>query len=148
MARSYYSTVFDESADRVWSAIRDFGNYTLWVDGVDEVRIEDGKSGDTVGAVRNVRMGETRIRQRLIAHSDRDRSYSYELCEPFRFPVKNGVATIRVTPAVDGDKAFVEWWLTFDGALEELARWTAFFARSFATWLGSLRRHLGRAGNR
>jgi hypothetical protein len=47
MARSYYSTVFDESADRVWSAIRDFGNYTLWVDGVDEVRIEDGKSGDT-----------------------------------------------------------------------------------------------------
>ena len=27
MAKSYYSTVFDQSADAVWNVIRDFNNY-------------------------------------------------------------------------------------------------------------------------
>jgi hypothetical protein len=144
MARSYYSTVFAQPAGDLWAVLRDFGNYTLWVDGVDESRIEEGKSGDAVGAVRNIRMGETRVRQRLIAHSDADRSYSYEFLEPFRFPVRDFVATIRVTPIVDGNRAFVEWWVTFDCAENERDHWTAFFARSFAGWLESLRRHLAR----
>ena len=49
-------------------------------------------------------------------------------------------ATIRVTPVVDGDRAFVEWDATFDceaGRREEL---TAFYRNAFATWLGSLDR--------
>ena len=33
MAKSYYSTVFDQSADAVWNVIRDFNNYPVWVDG-------------------------------------------------------------------------------------------------------------------
>ncbi len=142
MARSYYSTIFEQPADRVWSLIRDFGNYTLWVDSVDESHIEDDRSGDAVGAVRSVRMGETRIRQRLLAHSDRDRFYSYEFCGPPRFPVRNFEATIRVTPVVDGGRAFVEWWATFDCAADEYDRWTNFFGESFGGWLASLRRRL------
>jgi Polyketide cyclase / dehydrase and lipid transport len=135
VARSYYSTVFTQPAGEIWAVLRDFGNYTIWVDGVDESRIEEGKSGDAVGAIRNIRMGETLVRQRLLAHSDRDRFYSYEFCEPFRFPVQNFIATIRVTPIVDGERSFIEWWVTFDCAAEQLAR-------SFAGWLESLRRHL------
>jgi hypothetical protein len=27
VARSYYSTIFDRSADEIWSHIRDFGDY-------------------------------------------------------------------------------------------------------------------------
>jgi hypothetical protein len=42
MARSYYSTLFDVPAHVVWSQIRDFDNYTVWVDGVDESAMEDG----------------------------------------------------------------------------------------------------------
>ena len=64
MAKSYYSTVFEQPAADIWAVLRDFGNYTVWVDGVDESRIEDGKSGDAVGAIRNIRMGETLVRQR------------------------------------------------------------------------------------
>lgn len=86
MPTAYYSTVFDRPADRVWATIRDFGNYTVWVDGVDETTIEGGRSGDAVGAVHGVRMGDVRIRQRLLAHSDLSRSYSYAFCEPLRFP--------------------------------------------------------------
>jgi len=29
-------------------------------------------------------------------------------------PVENLQATLRVTPVVDGEHAFVEWWVTFD----------------------------------
>ena len=82
--------------------------------------------------------------RRSCANGDAKRFYSYEFCEPFRFPVQNFVATIRVTPIVDGDRAFVEWWVTFDCATEEQDYWRAFFARSFRGWLESLRRNLAR----
>jgi hypothetical protein len=121
--------VLDETANVTWSIIRDFGNYTLWVDGVDESGIEEGRPGDAVGAVRNIRIGDTRFRQRLLAHSDRDRSYTYEFCEPCPFLVRDYSATI-------------EWRANFDCAGDEQGHWTGFFARGFATWLGSLRRHL------
>jgi hypothetical protein len=57
MAKAYYSTVFEQPAPEVWKIIRDFNNYPVWVDGAGESRIEDGKSGDTVGAIRNVLKG-------------------------------------------------------------------------------------------
>lgn len=142
MACASYSTVFDMSAARLWAALRDFGNYRLWVDGVDESEVEDGRPGDAVGAVRRVRMGETEIRQRLLAHSDIERSYSYEFCGEGRYPVRDFRATIRVTPIIDGDRAFVEWWASFDAVGEDREHWTRFFGDAFASWLKSLRRHL------
>ena len=51
--------------------------------------LSKGKSGDAVGAIRNVRIGDTCIRQRLLAHSDLDRSYTYGFCEPSPYPVRN-----------------------------------------------------------
>src|SRR5467141_733973 len=54
MARAYYSTVFEQRACDVWNMIRDFNNYSIWVRGEGFSEIEDGKSGDTVGAVRRV----------------------------------------------------------------------------------------------
>ena len=53
-------------------------------------------------------------------------------------------ATLRVTPVVDGNRAFVEWWTTFDCDLERQNERTAFFRDAFAGWLESLRRHLER----
>lgn len=145
MARSYFSTTFDRPAGEVWAVIRDFGAYDVWLPEVDECAIEDGRPGDAVGAVRSVRIGDERIRQRLVAHSDVERSYAYEFCEP-RFPsVLDYQATIRVTPVVDGDRAFVEWWATFDCPTGERDRWRASFAESFAGWLGSLRGRLAAA---
>jgi hypothetical protein len=63
MAKAYYSTVFERSAADVWKTVRDFNNYKVWVDGAGESAIEDGKSGDTVGAVRNVLYQERWIRR-------------------------------------------------------------------------------------
>jgi hypothetical protein len=109
MAKAYYSTVFEHSAPAVWKIVRDFNNYAVWVGGAGESTIEDGKSGDTVGAVRNVLYQQRRIRQRLLAQSDVERSQTYEFAGTPTLPVSGYQATLRITPVVDGDRAFVEW---------------------------------------
>jgi Polyketide cyclase / dehydrase and lipid transport len=142
MAKAYYSTVFAQSADDIWNAIRDFNNYPIWVDGAGDSKIEDGKSGDAVGAVRDVLYRGQRIRQRLVALSDAERSQVYEFCGAAPMPVQHYRATLKITPIVDGGRGFVEWWATFDCAPERLDEWAAFFRDAFAGWLGSLRRYL------
>lgn len=54
------------------------------------------------------------------------------------------MATIRVTPVTDGNRAFVESWATFDRSADEHERWTAHFERGFAGWLVSLHKSLTR----
>ena len=95
MAKAYYSTVLAQSADDIWNVIRDFNNYPVWVEGAGESKIEDGKSGDTVGAVRNVLYQGRRIRQRLVALSDLDRSQVYEFCGEAPMPVQHYRATLE-----------------------------------------------------
>ncbi|MGA7789576.1 MAG: SRPBCC family protein [Xanthobacteraceae bacterium] len=148
MAKAYYSTVFAQSADDIWSVIRDFNNYPVWVDGAGASEIECGKSGDAAGAVRNVLYQGRRIRQRLLALSDIERSQVYEFCGDAPMPVERYRATLRVTPIIDGERGLVEWWATFDCAPERHDEWTAFFRNAFAGWLSSLRRRLdGRGGS-
>jgi Polyketide cyclase / dehydrase and lipid transport len=139
MARAYYSTVFEQTAADVWKIIRDFNNYPVWVGGAGESAIEDGKSGDTVGAVRNVLYRERHVRQRLLAHSDAERSQTYEFAGPPTLPVTDFQATLRVTPVIDGDRAFVEWWATFDCEAASRDELTATLRASFEKWLESLR---------
>jgi len=139
MARSYYSLVLEDSADAVWSVIRPFEHYA-WAGVQSETVIEDGKRGDQVGAVRRVTVGARVLRQRLRAHSDLERSYSYEFAEAPPFPVCNYLATLRVTSVVETGGAFVEWWANFDCATDELDRWTTHFEQQgFAVWLAALR---------
>ena len=139
MAKAYYSTVFEHKAADVWKIIRDFNNYPVWVGGAGESEIEDGKSGDTVGAVRNVLYQERRIRQRLLAQSDVERSQTYEFAGGSTLPVTGFQATLRVTPVIDGDRAFVEWWATFDCEVASRDELTGTLQGSFEKWLESLR---------
>lgn len=142
MAKAYYSTVFEQSAPQVWEIIRDFNNYPVWVDGAGESRIEDGKSGDTVGAIRNVLYMERRIRQRLLAQSDVERSQTYEFCAAPSLPLTDFQATLRITPVVDGDRAFVEWWATFDCDPARRGELIGRLQGWFGKWLESLRKSL------
>ena len=139
MAKAYYSTVFEQPAAEVWKIIRDFNNYSIWVQGEGFSEIEDGKSGDTVGAVRSVHFRGMHIRQRLLAHSDVERSQTYEFCGAPALPVTDYQSTIRVTPIVDGERAFVEWSATFDCDAGGRSELTATLAGSFEKWLESLR---------
>ncbi|QBD80758.1 SRPBCC family protein [Ktedonosporobacter rubrisoli] len=142
MARAYYSTVFEQPAEQIWSIVRDFGNYAIWGEGCGESHIEEGKTGESVGAVRNIRNEKSVIRQRLLAQSDRERTQTYEFCEPLPFPIRNYEASIRVTPITDSKRAFVEWWASFDCEPGEYEHWTTFFSTSFAGWLEALRQRV------
>ena len=142
MTKAYYSTVFEQPAEDICAIVRDFNNYSVWLADT-ESRIENGKSGDAIGAIRNVRIADRTIRQRLLAHSDIDRVQTYAFCDAAPFPVENYQATLRITPIVDGNRSFVEWWATFDCRPEDHVGWTHYFAHEgFAKWLESLRRHL------
>ena len=145
MTTSYCSTVLQHPADRVWAVLRDFNGLATWFSGaVSESHIEDGLSGLTIGAVRSFQMGDSRIRERLRALSDIDRSYSYEFCEPAPFPVTGYLATVKVTPVSDAGHALVEWWADFDCAPDERGHWKGFFAGEvFAPALGGLREYFG-----
>src|SRR4029434_150400 len=124
------------------NVIRDINNYPVWVDGAGESEIEAGKRGDAVGAVRNVLYQGKRIRQKLLAMSDVDRSQTYEFADAGTMPVQNYRATLRLTPIVDGDRTFVEWWATFDCEPDRREERVGFFRESFARWLGSVRREV------
>jgi len=142
MARSYYSIALDYSADEVWAVIRPFDHYS-WAGVESETIIEGGRAGDQVAAIRRVSVGDKIIRQKLLAHSDLDRCYTYALCDPAPFPVRNYVATIRVAPIAESNGSFVEWWATFDCAADEYDRWTNHFEQEgFAKWLAALRRFM------
>jgi hypothetical protein len=154
MAKVYYSSVLDQPADAVWAMIRDFNNYPAYIDDVSESQIEDGKAGDAVGAVRNFVYAGLRVRQRLLALSDVERSFSYGSCEPFAFmgsedgesvgPI-DYEGTLRVTPIIATGQSLVEWWVSFDGGAADRAQWTAFFAAGLRHWTASLGSHVGGA---
>ncbi len=142
MARASFSTVFDRTAADIWAKVREFGDYALWVDHVDESTIEGDRPGDAVGAVRRARMGARVIRQRLLAHSDLERTYVYEFADAPPPPLASYRATIRVTKVTDGDRAFVEWWADFDVAPAEIDHWRGVYAAAFAGRREFLRRRL------
>jgi uncharacterized membrane protein len=138
MMKVLYSTTFQETADQVWAIIRDFNSYPVWVASVTDSYIEDGKTGDTVGAIRNFAESGIRIRQRLIALSDLDRSYVYESCGTLG-AITWYQGTARVTPIVDGNRAFLEWSIIFDCPAEERANCVKNLEEAMPQWFESLR---------
>jgi hypothetical protein len=147
VARSYASTVINAPADEVWARIRDFDGLATWHSGlIKKSAIEDGRSGDQVGCVRGLWLGDgTHIREQLLTHSDDERSYTYNFLKT-PFDVDNYLCTLRVTPITDGGGSFVEWWTVFDCNRDEQAHWTAFFANEvFQGGFDALKGHFGDA---
>ena len=147
MARAYYSTTFRERAEEIWEIVRNFNNYPVWVGGAGESEIEDGKSGDAVGAIRSVHYEGRHIRQRLLALSDVERSQTYAFCGTPSLPVTGFKATLRIFEIVDGGGAFVEWWADFDCEEARREELCATLSTWFGSWLESLRTSL-RTGTR
>ncbi len=140
--------VLDHPATEVWGVIRPFDHYA-WAGIESTTTIEDNKSGDQVGAVRRVSFGGNVIRQRLLAHSDVECSYSYCFCETAPFPVQDYEATLRVSPVTADNRSFVEWWATFDCAADERDKWVKYFElQGFAKWLAALRHFMAQRTTR
>jgi hypothetical protein len=147
--QAYYSQILDRPAPMVWEVVRDFNSYPIWVNGVEDSHIEDDLSGTAVGAVRNFAIGGARTRQRLVAHSDADRFFTYESCAPFEIEASGSArilrryqGTLRLRPIIEGDRCFVEWSSEYDCPPEDAEYWADWWAAMLPTWLGSLRDHI------
>jgi len=145
MAYAYASTVIEVLAEDVWNVVRDFNGLGTWnAKFIPTCEIEDGKAGDQVGAVRSFTLANgAQLREQLLAHSDRDRFYTYNfLKHPFE-GVENYVSTIHVLPVTDTNQTFVEWSVTFDCSPDKLDHWQDFYAHQvFKPGLEALKAYL------
>lgn len=144
MPKAYASTVLGAPATEVWALLRDFNGMPGWHPAVTDSVMEDGKTGHHVGAVRNFNLRDgAHLRERLLSFSDVDCHYSYNF-EKTPFSVLNYHATLRVTPVTDGNRAFVEWWTTFDCEPEKIGDWVHTFAGIvFKSGLDALKERFG-----
>jgi len=118
MAQVYVSSILSSSVEKVWAVIRDFNGLPNWTDFVAESRIEQDRPADQIGCVRAFRLKDGGfIRERLLALSDYDYSFSYSILES-PMGVENYIATVKLLPITDGNRSFMEWTAEFDCAPE------------------------------
>jgi hypothetical protein len=80
---------------------------------VQSSRIEDGGSGDQVGAVRLLHLQNSApVREQFTALSDKDRTYSYSIIES-PFPLLYHSSTVSLMPVEGGSKALITWYVEF-----------------------------------
>ena len=153
MTLAYYSAVLDHPLETVWSLIRDFNNYPAYIEGVSESVIEDGRSGDEVGAIRRFCYLGNSVRQRLAVHSDDAHLLSYAGIEPLPFPSAGAPeavsptayeGTMQLTRIVDGNRTFIEWSVALDTEPQDVERWHRMFQSWIPDWTRSLERTLAR----
>jgi hypothetical protein len=138
IVRAYYSAVIPAAASAVWAIARDFGNYRLFTSGKGEAFVEDGKSGDIVGAIRNATLDGRNVRQRLLGHSDQEMFYHYEFCDRAPLPIENYLATLQFRPIVKDGSTFVEWTATFDCEAADRESLRQSLEKMSSIWIASL----------
>lgn len=107
------SAVIDAPVDAVWHLLRDFNGHDAWHPAIARSEIEANESGDLVGAIRafNLKDGGF-LREQLIAHSDRQMSFSYCLLEA-PLPLHDYVAHLQLRPVTDGNRTLLTWESSF-----------------------------------
>lgn len=116
----FRSAVLDAPIAEVWAAVRAFDGVANWNPGVAAARMESG-TATGVGSVRHLDIVDGSIfRETLLAHSDLEHSYSYDIVEG-PLPCSNYLSTHRFIPITDGDKTLGIWEGEFDCAPEDEA---------------------------
>ena len=122
------STILPAPIEQVWEILRDFNGHESWHPAVAASRLEEGASGDLIGAVRDFRLADgSRIREQLLALSDRETSFAYCILEA---PVllRNYVAEVRLRPVTSDGACFWQWRAQFDAPAAERAQLSRFIA--------------------
>jgi NADPH:quinone reductase-like Zn-dependent oxidoreductase len=119
------STVINAPIDEVWAFLRDFNAHDQWHPAVSVSHIEDGKTPDQIGCVRNFRLVDgAQLREQLLALDDRGRTYTYCILDS-PIPLVGYVSTVTLKPVSDGNRTYWHWRSTFNPPPEraaELAR--------------------------
>ena len=107
------SVIIDAPIDRVWASVRVFDAVVNWNPGVVAARMESG-SATEVGSIRALDIADgTLFRETLLAHSDLEHFYSYDIIES-PLPCNNYIATHQFIEITDGNKTLGIWQGEFD----------------------------------
>jgi len=109
----YISDVIDAPIERVWGVMRDFNDMPSYHPAISKSIIEGDDSGDRVGCVRRLTLGEGFVRERLLSLDDENYAFSYEIIEG-TLPVRDYVAGVRLHRVTEGNRTFAEWWADFE----------------------------------
>lgn len=122
------STIIDAPIAEVWKILRDFNGHDQWHPAVQRSSIDGGMQTDQVGAVRNFSLvGGERLREQLLALSDRDHRLRYSMIES-DVPLIDYCAEISLKPVTDGNRTFWSWRSRFQtpkGREHDLAKLVA-----------------------
>ncbi len=114
LQRVVRSSIVDAPIERVWEILRDFNSHDQWHSVVAQSEIEDQKTSDRVGCVRNFTLADgNHIREMLISLSDKDHISTYTIVES-TVPLMRYVATVSLKPVTDGQRTFWHWASTFE----------------------------------
>ncbi|WP_291364315.1 SRPBCC family protein [Acetobacter sp. UBA5411] len=115
------SSVINAPISSVWKLIRDFGALGRWLPGVKSCVIEGDDSGDRVGAIRRVEMGDVGvIREQLLALSDVDHAVTFSIIES-ALPIRNYRSTISLLPITASNGTFIQWRGQFEASANHAA---------------------------
>jgi Polyketide cyclase / dehydrase and lipid transport len=107
-----HSELIDAPIDELWQLLSDFNNVAMWHPDVVLSRIESG-IGTQAGAVRAIRLRDgTPVRERLLAISGADHSYTYSVIEA-PLPLRNHRSTVKLE-SLGNAKTRVTWTADFD----------------------------------
>lgn len=116
----FRSMIIDAPIDRVWTAVRAFDGVSAWNPGVVEARLEGG-SATATGTIRRLSITDgTAFRETLLAHSDVQRFYTYDILES-PLPVTEYVSTHRFIPITDSSQTLGIWESRFECAAADSA---------------------------
>ncbi len=111
----FRSMIIDANIDRVWQAVRNFDGLAAWNPGVDKATLENGAPTAT-GSIRSLQIRDgTVFRETLLAHSDIDHFYTYDILES-PLPVEGYVSTHRFIPISQTDQTLGIWESRFNCA--------------------------------
>ena len=102
------SVILEAPIETVWAAVRKFDGVVHWNPGVTGARMESG-SPTAVGSVRHLDIVDgTVFRETLLAHSELDRLYAYDIVEG-PLPCTDYVSVHRFLPITEGDMTLGIW---------------------------------------
>lgn len=143
----YRSMVIPAPIQEVWARVRAFVSVAAWNPAVARAGMESGNA-TTVGAIRRLEIVDGSVfRETLLAHSDLERFYSYDILES-PLPVTNYRSTHSFLEITAGNQTLSIWQGRFDCAPEaaaELARVVG--DEIYLNGLEGLSRHLAETSN-
>ena len=116
----FRSMVIDADIHNVWAVVRAFDGVVHWNPGVVGATLENGAPTAT-GTIRKLDIADgTVFRETLLAHSDADYFYTYDILES-ALPVTGYVSTHRFIPITHTGQTLGIWESRFECAASDAA---------------------------